>query len=92
MRFDVIEGMATYNEDYSMTSTDVVLADGERRKRLPVEIINDERPEMDEYFTIKLLDSITGGAELGAIRETRVVIAPSDDPFGAFSMLFGLQE
>lgn len=88
VKFEVIALSATYGLDYSITSTDVVLASGERLKRVPIEIINDQTPELEEAFTVRLLDLITGGATLGPIRETRVIIAASDDPFGAFGKCF----
>ena len=84
VRFEVVSNSATYGLDYSMTSTDVVLAPGETSKRVPVEIIDDQMPELEESFTVSLLQQITGGATLGAVRECTVVILPSDDPHGAF--------
>lgn len=86
VKFEVIPGSATYGIDYSVTSTDVVLADGETQKRVPVELINDRIPELDETFTIRLLPQITGGARLGSLTSALVTILSSDDPKGAFGM------
>ena len=88
VKFEVVQGGATYGLDYSMTSTDVVLNSGEQSKRVPVEIINDQIPELEETFTVRLLDQITGGATLGTVREATVLILPSDDPYGAFGRPF----
>ena len=85
MKFEVLAGNATYGLDYTVTSTDVVLINNELEKRVPVEIIDDRLPELPEYFTIRLLDQITGGAQLGTVVECRVTIQSSDDPHGAFS-------
>ena len=84
VKFEVVAESATYGLDYSITSTDVVLASGEVEKRVPIEIINDRIPELDETFLIRLLPQMTGGATLGSITEAQVTILKSDDPNGAF--------
>ncbi|CAH1797156.1 unnamed protein product [Owenia fusiformis] len=84
VKFEVITTNATYGFDYIVSSTDVVLSNEERTKSVPIEIIDDRIPELSEVFTIHLLNQITGGASLGMIQETQVVILPSDDPYGAF--------
>ena len=84
MKFEVVAETATYGLDYSITSTDVVLASGETEKVVPIDIINDRIPELDETFVVRLLPAVTGGAALGAITETQVTILKSDDPNGAF--------
>ena len=84
MKVEVVAGSAQYGLDYSVSSSDVVMVTGEREKRVPVEIIDDGLPERDETFTIRLVGTPTGGAVLGAVTETRVVIEASDDPYGAF--------
>ena len=84
VKFEVVSTSATYGLDYSVSSTDVVLISGEREKRVPVDIINDRLPELEETFTIRLVEPVIGGAELGANIETQVTILASDDPQGAF--------
>lgn len=84
VKFEVIPGTATFGLDYSVTSTEVILGSGEREKRVPVDIINDGLAEVEETFTIRLLDRINGGATLGTTTETLVTIEASDDPYGAF--------
>uniref|UniRef100_A0A673Z153 Adhesion G-protein coupled receptor V1 n=1 Tax=Salmo trutta TaxID=8032 RepID=A0A673Z153_SALTR len=71
-------------DDYSVASTDVVLLEGETSKPVPIYIINDVIPELEETFRIELLNVTTGGARLGALTRTIITILPSDDPFGAF--------
>ncbi|XP_033109462.1 adhesion G-protein coupled receptor V1-like [Anneissia japonica] len=70
--------------DYSITSTNVVFLEGETTKALPVEILNDPVPEIEEQFEIILLNEITGGAALGSPSRCAVTITPSDDPNGKF--------
>lgn len=71
-------------EDYSVASTDVVLLEGESSKSVPVYIINDVLPELEETFIVELLNQTTGGALLGELTRAIITILPSDDPFGAF--------
>lgn len=71
-------------EDYSVASTDVVLLEGESSKSVPVYVINDIVPELEETFLIELINQTTGGALLGELRRAIITILPSDDPFGAF--------
>ena len=71
-------------EDYSVASTDVVLLEGESSKAVPIYIINDLVPELEESFLLELINQTTGGAVLGELTRTIITILPSDDPFGAF--------
>ena len=71
-------------EDYSVASTDVVLLEGESSKAVPIYIINDLVPELEESFLLVLINQTTGGAVLGDLTRTIITILPSDDPFGAF--------
>lgn len=71
-------------EDYSVASTDVVLLEGESSKSVPIYVINDMVPELEEKFLIELINQTTGGALLGEPTRATITILPSDDPFGAF--------
>lgn len=71
-------------EDYSVASTDVVLLEGESSKSVPVYVINDLVPELEETFIVELINQTTGGAMLGELTRAIITILPSDDPFGAF--------
>ena len=51
---------------------------------MPVYIIDDIYPELEEAFLVQLLNETTGGARLGPLREAVVTIEPSDDPYGLF--------
>lgn len=92
VRFEVIDekigesDSATYGQDYSVSSTDVVFASGVQQMAIPTFILNDLLPEKDETFIIRLTSQITGGATLGSITQTQVTIEKSDDYNGAFSM------
>lgn len=71
-------------EDYSVASSDVVLLEGETSKSVPVYIINDINPELEESFYVQLLNQTTGGALLGSLTRAVITIEASDDPFGSF--------
>ena len=53
MKFEVVQGTATYGLDYSVLSTEVIFADGETEKHVPIEILDDGIPEIQETFTIR---------------------------------------
>jgi len=83
----VVDGTAHYGRDYTVTSTDVMMANGEQEKRVPIEIVDDRLSEVEETFTVRLIGPPTGGALLGQVTETLVTIKASDDPYGSFGKL-----
>uniref|UniRef100_H0V266 Adhesion G-protein coupled receptor V1 n=1 Tax=Cavia porcellus TaxID=10141 RepID=H0V266_CAVPO len=87
VKFKAVPVTAIAGEDYSIASSDVVLLEGETSKAVPVYIINDIYPELEETFLIQLLNETTGGARLGTLTEAVITIEASDDPYG----LFGFQ-
>uniref|UniRef100_A0A8C5LUA9 Adhesion G protein-coupled receptor V1 n=1 Tax=Leptobrachium leishanense TaxID=445787 RepID=A0A8C5LUA9_9ANUR len=84
VKFKAVPITATAGEDYSVASSDVVLLEGETSKAMPIYIINDINPEVEESFQILLLNQTTGGAMIGGMTEAIVVIEASDDPYGSF--------
>ncbi|MBN3308256.1 GPR98 protein, partial [Amia calva] len=84
VKFRAVPMTARVGEDFSVASSDVVLLEGETSKPVPIYIINDNRPELEEMFRIELLNQTTGGALLGDLTQTIITILPSDDPFGSF--------
>ncbi|XP_028615942.1 adhesion G-protein coupled receptor V1 [Grammomys surdaster] len=87
VKFKAVPVTAAVGEDYSIASSDVVLLEGETTKAVPIYIINDIYPELEESFLVQLLNETTGGAKLGPLREAVITIEASDDPYG----LFGFQ-
>nr|XP_011757031.1 G-protein coupled receptor 98 isoform X6 [Macaca nemestrina] len=87
VKFKAVPITAIAGEDYSIASSDVVLLEGETSKAVPIYIINDIYPELEESFLVQLLNETTGGARLGALTEAVIIIEASDDPYG----LFGFQ-
>ncbi|XP_026177361.1 adhesion G-protein coupled receptor V1 isoform X2 [Mastacembelus armatus] len=84
VKFRAVPLTARISEDYSVASTDVVLLEGESSKSVPIYVINDVVPELEETFLIELINQTTGGALLGELTRAIITILPSDDPFGAF--------
>ncbi|XP_062371958.1 adhesion G-protein coupled receptor V1 [Sardina pilchardus] len=84
VKFIAVPITATFGEDFSIASSDVVLLEGETSKPVPILIINDVVPELEETFRIQLLNQTTGGAQLGDLTQAIITILPSDDPFGSF--------
>uniref|UniRef100_A0A452G4U0 Adhesion G-protein coupled receptor V1 n=1 Tax=Capra hircus TaxID=9925 RepID=A0A452G4U0_CAPHI len=87
VKFKAVPITAVAGEDYSIASSDVVLLEGETSKVVPIYVINDIYPELEESFLVQLLNETTGGAKLGALTEAIIFIEASDDPYG----LFGFQ-
>ncbi|RXN21226.1 G- coupled receptor 98-like protein [Labeo rohita] len=84
VKFRAVPLTARVGEDYSVASSDVVLLEGESSKPVPILIINDVVPELEETFRIELLNQTTGGALLGDLTQAIITILPSDDPYGSF--------
>ncbi|XP_040899032.1 adhesion G-protein coupled receptor V1 [Toxotes jaculatrix] len=84
VKFRAVPLTARVSEDYSVASSDVVLLEGESSKSVPIYVINDVVPELEETFLIELINQTTGGALLGELTRAIITILPSDDPFGAF--------
>nr|XP_033775700.1 adhesion G-protein coupled receptor V1 [Geotrypetes seraphini] len=84
VKFKAVPITAIAGEDYSVASTDVVLLEGEMSKAVPIYIINDINPEVDESFCVELLNQTTGGALLGDLTQAVIIIEASDDPYGSF--------
>lgn len=79
-----IDGEAKNLQDFSLLSSQVVLASGETSKLLSLIIVDDLIPEMSESFTVELVNQVTGGAVLGVAYRAVITIEPSDDPNGVF--------
>ncbi|XP_053330924.1 adhesion G-protein coupled receptor V1 [Spea bombifrons] len=84
VKFKALPITATAGEDYSVASSDVVLLEGETSKAVPIYIINDINPEVEESFRVLLLNQTTGGALIGEMTEAIITIEASDDPYGSF--------
>lgn len=72
----------------------VILADGERSVSIPITIMGDDLPELNESLIVTLTGVelvntggepvISGGPLLGAITQTTLTILENDDPRGVF--------
>ncbi|XP_067838274.1 adhesion G-protein coupled receptor V1 [Heptranchias perlo] len=84
VKFQALSMTARVGEDYSIASSDVILLEGETSKAVPIYLLNDIIPELDESFRIELINETTGGAVLGAVTQAIITIEASDDPYGSF--------
>ncbi|XP_051876623.1 adhesion G-protein coupled receptor V1 [Pristis pectinata] len=84
VKFQALSMTARAGEDYSIASSDVILLEGETSKAVPIYLLNDIIPELEESFHVKLINETTGGAVLGAITQATITIEASDDPYGSF--------
>ncbi|XP_067885769.1 adhesion G-protein coupled receptor V1 [Heterodontus francisci] len=84
VKFQALSMTARVGEDYSIASSDVILLEGETSKAVPIYLLNDIIPELEESFHIELINETTGGAVLGAVTEATITIEASDDPYGSF--------
>ena len=86
--------MATPVNDFSPAiSQSITIPEGSSQTAIPVTIVGDTIPELDENLiailnTVEIIgesvDSSATGPLLGAITETAVVISVNDDPYGKF--------
>ncbi|XP_066912895.1 adhesion G-protein coupled receptor V1-like isoform X2 [Clytia hemisphaerica] len=66
----------------------ISFADGEKRKRLDLQVKNDQKPEEAQSYILELF-SPTGGATLASDRNSTIsyiTIAASDNPYGVFKV------
>ena len=91
MLFDVLSiGTATSDVDFNVVNSEVFFEEGQKRKSLPLRILDDRLAERQEWFVVRLTQP-TGGAKLSAPTECNVTIDASDDPNGLFGEFHGRQ-
>ena len=94
---------ATAGNDYaSITGEEVIIEEGSSSVNIPVTILADELPELDETFQLSLVsvyfteevpeDMGDGGPQLGEITVSEIVIGENDDPYGRFRIAGGSGE
>ena len=76
--YESVGGTATSDVDFVSVKGVLEFGDGEAEKRIGVEIIDDDEPEDDEYFNLKLSDP--KGCSLGEWATTTVIIIDDDEP------------
>jgi len=76
--YESVGGTATPDVDYLSVKGVLVFQVGELEKRVGIDIVDDDEPEDDEYFTVKLSDP--KGCVLGDWATTTVIIIDDDEP------------
>ena len=84
VRFVVVPSTAVLGVDYTVSSDQVALADGENIKLVPVTLIQSTVPKLARSFTIRLINSTTGGAAVGHPAECVITIQETKDAHGIF--------
>ncbi|XP_004345687.2 hypothetical protein CAOG_06097 [Capsaspora owczarzaki ATCC 30864] len=79
-------GSATAGSDFQPLASSVfTMGPGVTTVSIPVTIINDAVPELDETFKVTINHEVTGGARVGALTEATVTISQNDDAHGLFA-------
>ena len=87
------QAVATLGNDFTPTIDAIIIPEGSNQSAIPITIIGDTTPELNESLIVVLTSvevvrgGSMGGALLGAISETTVVIFENDDPHGLFYLV-----
>jgi len=84
VQFIVVPLTAVLGVDYTVSHDQVSLADGENSQLVPVTLIRSTAPKLARSFSIRLLNSTTGGAAVGHPAECIVTIQETEDAHGIF--------
>ena len=72
---------ADSRKDYRISGSKVTLSDGQRTAPVPISIVNDHDPELNETFTVRLLSN-DESAVIGLPSQCDVTIEENDYPYG----------
>lgn len=75
------------SSDFRPAADFINIPNGQSTGIIPLNIIADGIPEFSETFMVNL-NSVSGGARLGARSSTTVTILPNDDPYGALGISY----
>ena len=67
--------------DYQISGNEVTLSDGQRMAAVPITIRNDQDPEFNETFVVRLVSN-DGSVVFGSPLECEVTIEENDYPYG----------
>jgi len=84
VQFIVVPLTAVLGSDYTVSGNRVSLADGETMQLVPVTLIRSAVPKLARSFSVRLLNSTTGGAAVGHPAECLVTILETEDAHGIF--------
>ena len=84
MQFIVVPLTAVLGTDYTVSGNRMSLADGETMQLVPITLIRSAVPKLARSFSVRLLNSTTGGAAVGHPAECLVTILETEDAHGIF--------
>ena len=74
------------SKDYRMNASEVTLSDDQRTAAVPISIVDDEDPERNETFIVRLT-SRDGSVVIGHPAQCKVTIEENDYPYGLIGKL-----
>lgn len=88
---------ATAGNDYTpVAGREIVIQEGSSLAYIPVTILADDLPELNETFELSLIevsfteeleeDPGSGGPQLGSTTSAEILILENDDPYGRFTI------
>ena len=86
MNIEVTPRETDPTKDYRINASKVTLADGQWSAAVPVSIVNDEDPEFNETFMVRLFSN-DGGVVIGSPSQCQVTIEENDYPYGLIGKL-----
>jgi len=84
VQFIVVPLTAVLGTDYTVSGNRMSLADGETMQLVPITLIRSAVPKLARSFSVRLLNSTTGGAAVGHPAECLVTILETEDAHGIF--------
>jgi len=84
VQFVVVPLTAVLGTDYAVSGSHVSLADGENMQLVPVTLVRSAVPKLARSFSVRLINSTTGGAAVGHPAECVVTILETQDAHGMF--------
>ncbi|CAL1527000.1 unnamed protein product, partial [Lymnaea stagnalis] len=87
--------LAKSGDDFSVVNRmSILMQEGQASASIPLTIVNDNIPELDEQFYLQLVDvqAVNGSSSqsdaplLGQLKQARIVITTNDNAFGVFSI------
>ncbi|KAK7486836.1 hypothetical protein BaRGS_00021983 [Batillaria attramentaria] len=83
--FVITNSFGIRSSDVTPASGEIVFEDRQGQAVVEVTAVNDDEPESEEAFELRL-QAPSGGATLGAITTARIIVASSDSPNGLFEI------
>ena len=91
VQFTVVPLTAVQGVDYTVSGSTVSLSDGQRLASVPITLIRSTQPRLARSFSVRLVNSTTGGAAVGHPAQCVVTIHATADAHGIFGNFTALR-